>query len=693
MAHGPAGHLLLPLHAAVAAAAQSTTAQIAALTLTGVQGTSTGGAVTTTAQVATLTLTAVQGVNRNGLWPTSISGDSRRILDQNGDPWLCRGDAGWAGMGELTDADWVEYLDALAGFGFNAVLVSAIEGFYSSDPPNDAAGNNPYSSTMFQSSTNEAYWGHIDVKVRAAAARGITLVWAAAYIGFNTDGLASQISAASNAQMEDYGEFIGARYANDPNILWMIGGDRTSVDATLLARSDAMATGIKAQSGQLMTAHQADGATADDVWGAYSWLDINCSYEVQQTPMAGSGSAPDAYADAPTRPTFHVEGLYEQERVSPYLDPGARTLRYQAYAGVISGGCGHVFGNNPRWHFDAWTTAYTHSGDWRDSLDDPTGDLDAGTIHMGHWVDFFTAIDWSTLAPDTTDTFLTAGEGTGTTQAAAAFTTDLAVVYTLSTSSITLDLTEISGASTVRVRRFDPTDGSYTTVGTYSTSGSQSFTHPGNNAFGHSDWVYLIEPSSAQTTVAQVATLTLTGVQGASTTGAVTTTAQTATVILTAVAGTVTAGAVTTSSQTAALVLTAEPGTSTTGEATTSAQPAEMTLTAVPGSSTTGSATTTGQAATLTLTAVAGTSTIAGQTTAQAATLTFTALAGTSTTGAVTTSAQVAELTLTAVQTAVADPNPVTVTVRSRGHTATVDDGRLHTATVRSRTTATAREH
>ena len=59
---------------------------------------------------------------------------------------------------------------------------------------------------------------------------------------------------------------------------------------------------------------------------------------------------------------------------------------------------------------------------------------------------------------------------------------------------MTLDLTELSAVPAVSLRRYDPTSGSFTTVGTYATTGSQTITHPGNNAFGHSDWVYLFEP-------------------------------------------------------------------------------------------------------------------------------------------------------------------------------------------------------
>jgi hypothetical protein len=107
--------------------------------------------------------------------------------------------------------------------------------------------------------------------------------------------------------------------------------------------------------------------------------------------------------------------------------------------------------------------------------------------------DALTATRWIELAPDLTDTFLTSGESSGTTQAAASFSTHIGVVYVATTGSITVDLTEISAHVNVLARWFDPTDGSYSTVGTFATSSGHTFTHPGANAAGDNDRVLVIQ--------------------------------------------------------------------------------------------------------------------------------------------------------------------------------------------------------
>jgi hypothetical protein len=439
-----------------------------------------------------------------GGFPYAISGNDRYIVDVNGDPWFMAGDAVWALMSMLTQADAEDYLDAISARGVNCIMVSLIESYYTTNPDADALGNPAYTGTMFQSTPGAAYWSHVDDVIAYAETVGITLLAFPAYLGFDNDGVRAQVAAASNAQMQAYGEFLGQRYATAPNIIWVAGGDRgtsVAITATEKERTDYMMTGIRLHAPQLMTGHTFDGDTADSIWGSYSWLDINNSYKANRDPVTLHRTA---YADTPTRPAFYVEGQYEQER-SPLVAHGDRLLRIQMWSAPPAGLGGHVFGNSPRWHLGAgnpWDPNVI-LGTWQESIDHPAGNYDAGTIHLQHWATFWRdqGIEWWNLVPDTTNTFLTASPGSSETEESAGFYAagSLAVVYAPTTGSLTLDLTELNAVSQVRIRRYDPTAGTFSTVGTYATTGSQSITHPGNNSFGHSDWVYLIEPTGGAT--------------------------------------------------------------------------------------------------------------------------------------------------------------------------------------------------
>jgi hypothetical protein len=170
------------------------------------------------------------------------------------------------------------------------------------------------------------------------------------------------------------------------------------------------------------------------------------------------------------------------------------------YGPFCAGGFGTVFGNNPRWYFGA---AYPGSpyapylGTWEETLEDPDGDLDDGTRDLARFAAFVRAASgWQLTVPDTTGTFLVAGEQTGDTRAAARFSTSLGLVYMPTRRPITLDLTEFAASGPrVVIRKYDPTDGSFSTIGTFATSGSQVIESLGSNAEGFRDWVLLVAPS------------------------------------------------------------------------------------------------------------------------------------------------------------------------------------------------------
>ena len=72
------------------------------------------------------------------------------------------------------------------------------------------------------------------------------------------------------------------------------------------------------------------------------WLDIDNVYTYD--PVADA--AIDAY-EATSMPYILMESAYENEH-----DVSTRQLRTQAYHALLSGATGHIFGNNPIWHFD-----------------------------------------------------------------------------------------------------------------------------------------------------------------------------------------------------------------------------------------------------------------------------------------------------------------------------------------------------
>ena len=172
-------------------------------------------------------------------------------------------------------------------------------------------------------------------------------------------------------------------------------------------------------------------------------------------------------------------------------------MRRQILQTVLHGcSAGFIFGNNPIWSFSAGPadSFYTGGGgvpEWTTVLDS-VGSQSAEAIGV-----LLESIDWTLLVPDSSAAIITSALGADATRKVCAYTSDGAdaLAYIPSATSTTIDLSQFNGPN-VLVRWYDPIDQSYTADNTYSASGSQAISHPGNNSEGDSDWVLVMESVS-----------------------------------------------------------------------------------------------------------------------------------------------------------------------------------------------------
>lgn len=417
----------------------------------------------------------------------SASTNGRYLEDQGGNPYFVHGEAAWSLIGVLSQTDAETYLDDRASRGLNCVVVNLIENNFSPDPPNNEAGQGPYSGTMFQSATNSSYWSFVDWFIQACADRGIVVIANPAYIGFNDgEGVGAEVNAASTGQMQTYGEFIGARYASYQNIIWCLYGDRD----TYGTKMDALQTGISNQDSNhsLYMAHY--GPNVSSVENAPSWLTLNWVYSYEADIGFGSQftyeEVEDGWDFVGPIPALLTEAQYELESGTD-----AERVRRQIYHAVLAGSPGHVYG-----HRDIWGFGYgiNQVGSWQSALND------TGIVHAGRARDFFEAIAWHTLVPqhngDTT--LVTSGRGTyGDINWAVAGVNAAGTVGAVYRqgfgTSVTVDLSLFAGEITARW--YDPTNGSYTAdaASPLTNTGTHSFSRGSTNAAGDNDWVLLLE--------------------------------------------------------------------------------------------------------------------------------------------------------------------------------------------------------
>jgi hypothetical protein len=231
---------------------------------------------------------------------------------------------------------------------------------------------------------NEKYFANVDWVIKKAEEKGLFIGLLPTW-GDKVDkqwGVGPVIFTKENAGL--YGKWIGNRYKNYPNIIWINGGDREGGGANFEIWN-ALANGIKSvDQNHLMTFHPMGGNSSSKWFQQQNWLDFN----MMQTGHGERSYAaykklllPD-YLLLPAKPTFDGEPRYEDHphdwkpEILGWFDDA--DVRQAAFWNLFSGGFGHTYGCHAIWQM--LTPERTPVGfarhTWYDDLDLPgAGDM------------------------------------------------------------------------------------------------------------------------------------------------------------------------------------------------------------------------------------------------------------------------------------------------------------------------------
>lgn len=428
---------------------------------------------------ALLLTPAANAQSRGGVTPLTVSANHRYLVDQNRVPYLLQGDAGWSLIVAPNDEEVEQYLRNRRDKGFNAVLVELIEHKYSKKPPLNAAGDAPFLTPGDFTTPNEKYFAHADWVIRKAGEYGLQVLLTPIYLGYlgTDEGWIEEIKKLEPEKCLEYGQYLGKRYKDFDNIIWVMGGDRNPSD--VIEKVDLIALGIREfDKRHLFTAHGNSEPSTPEQFGSGGWLNVNSSYSCETVHERLFRD----YNHQPVLPTFLIESCYEGEHNSSEVQ-----IRRQAYWAVLCGGFGHIFGNNPLWHFEG-PSLYPFEGTWEQAMDLP------GSKSMMHWGKLFRSRRWFDLIPDQKHEVVTAGIGEflGNDYLAAGRTLDgnTVIAYMPTKRTIKVDMSKVSGARAV-ARWFDPSSGRVTEAGAFPTAGILEFTPPAEG-----DWVLVLDDAS-----------------------------------------------------------------------------------------------------------------------------------------------------------------------------------------------------
>ncbi len=433
-------------------------------------------------------------------YPLKISSTNPRILvDQDNVPFLLVGDAPQTLIVNVSTADAAYYLADRAGRGLNSLWIEVLCVEYGGGRPDASLmdGTKPFTKTIpgthyyDLTAPNEAYFAHAYQIIRMVAEDGIVvLLDPLDPIGFMPTALAN-----GPTRCRAYGQYLGKRFKDFPNIIWLNGADfqtwRVPADEAVMT---AIARGIKDEDpNNLQTIelnYDASCSLDDPNWAPIVGLNLAYTYYATYAEVL------HCYNQSAKIPVFMGEAQYEYVRNQDEEGGSPHVLRMQEYWSMLSGVTGQLYGNKYIW---------VNLPGWKSHLDSP------GIIQLGYMENLFKARKWYDLVPDQKHAFVTAGYGhfisTGPRFAnnpagygnhdyvTAAVTPDgtLGMAYLPQGGTITVDMSKLQKGITARW--FDPTENAFGAIADspFSNRGTHSFTSPRKNSAGAPDWVLVLE--------------------------------------------------------------------------------------------------------------------------------------------------------------------------------------------------------
>jgi hypothetical protein len=429
---------------------------------------------------------SVSATTAGTLFPLHTEAGKRYLVDAAGKPFLMLGESPQAMIGNLSEAEAELFLANRKSHGFNTVWINLLCASYTgcnadgttlTFPPIApfTVGNNL--STYDLSTPNEAYFARADRMLQLAAKYGFLVILDPA----ETGSWLSVLQSNGLTKARAYGRYLGTRYRDSPNIVWMSGNDfqswRTLSDDALVRE---VALGIKDTDPNHIHTIELVGSSSsldDSFWAPI--ISLNAAYTTDST----YAEVLHAYNQSASMPVFMVEANYEFENNST-----PAILRRQEYWTSLSGATGQLYGNGYTWGF---------STGWKNQLDTP------GAVQIAYVKALFEPRAWYELVPDQVHTVVTAGYGTFSSTgsigdndyvtAARTPSGKLVMAYVPSARTVTVDMSQLSGPATARW--YDPVVGTFTSIAgsPFANTGSNDFTTPGTNAGGDEDWVLILE--------------------------------------------------------------------------------------------------------------------------------------------------------------------------------------------------------
>ena len=184
-----------------------------------------------------------------------VSEDKRFLVHADGTPFWYLGDTAWELFHRLNREEVALYLEKRRSQGFTVIQAVAIAEFRGLKRPNPYGHlpllNSDPATPLTNEGPNNDYWDHVDFIIETAAKKGLYIGLLPTWGDKVTKMWGEGPEIFNEENVKKYGEFLGNRYKNAPNIIWILGGDRPAENENKDYREiwRAMASGIREKDG------------------------------------------------------------------------------------------------------------------------------------------------------------------------------------------------------------------------------------------------------------------------------------------------------------------------------------------------------------------------------------------------------------------------------------------------------------
>ena len=418
-----------------------------------------------------------------------VSSNGRELQYEDGKPFFWLGDTAWELFGRLNLEEIKIYFDNRAAKGFNVIQIVCLS-------ENDEAQPNRYGELPLKNKTqivpNEKYFAVVDSTVKIASDRNMYLALVATWGDNVVSGKFDSLKAYN------YGKWLGDRYKNNTNVVWILGGDRVAATKEIDYRPiwRAMAKGIiDGTADQCLITYHPNGERSSSEWlHQDTWLDFNMiqsSHGRQDAPVWDMVKKDRAFS--PAKPTLDSEPNYEDHPINPWpkwnVDNGYfrdYDVRKQIYRSVFAGGCGVTYGHHAIWQFfneRVEAINYVERG-WVNALDR------RGAYQSGYLRKLIESRPMQNRTPDLSIVAADQGEGGQHIEAFRDSDGSYAMIYLPVGKEIMVDMNFVRSKN-IMAWWFNPKDASVHKVGLLQRTPRMKFIPPVTGV--GNDWVLIID--------------------------------------------------------------------------------------------------------------------------------------------------------------------------------------------------------